>query len=722
MSTFVFRSFLAICCVAVLATGAHTQAVTAAQPPTSFPAQVEQVTVDIVVTDGKGNPVTDLKPENLEVYEDGVRQTIASFDLVAVPVAPPPTPPSGAAVAVPAPAPSAPTVSTNATAAGRRGRTFMIVFDDAHLGIHESQQARAAISEFLNKETHEGDHVTLLAAGGGVWWTARMEAGRAELTELLKRLEGKRPPETRRDWITDYEAMRIHVYHDNQIIDRVQRRFETYGIQTVTEQSQHVRDMMAVEDPVVTTRAIEVYYAAVARNHVTLGALERALASLAGAKGRKSLVLVSEGFIYDPALPEFKHILDQARRVNAAIYFVNARGLEGLPDVISADLSTVLPGEDLGSMFAQEAETQEGSVSLAADTGGFTVRNTNDLAGGIKRISDESRAYYLIGYNPTNTAHDGAFHKISVKLRGRGGLSVRARRGYYAPSDTRTAAATPRGSDPAFQAALDSPYEVEDLPLRMTHVVREETTLDEAKVFLAAEVDVAHLALREENGLAKGGLEYLMVTFGRDGGQLSRADQTLELALPPDVRAQLARTWLPIVREFTLHSGRYRAKVVVRDKASGRLGTVIHDFEVPDLKPFRLSTPVLSDVRETAAEGAPADRLAILARREFPQGDRLFCQVEVYRAVKDESSGLPRVSMGYEVRRSDGALLLREPPSVITSTPDGAVSRMIGFSLAGAPPGQYLLKLRVRDEFSGEAVEKSEPFTVTAEAAAQAAR
>ena len=55
--------------------------------------------------------------------------------------------------------------------------------------------------------------------------------------------------------MSDYEAMRIHVFRDNMILNRVQRRFETYGLPTVTGQSQHVRDMMAVEDPVITSRA-----------------------------------------------------------------------------------------------------------------------------------------------------------------------------------------------------------------------------------------------------------------------------------------------------------------------------------------------------------------------------------------------------------------------------------------------------------------------------------
>ncbi len=151
---------------------------------------------------------------------------------------------------------------------------------------------------------------------------------------------------------------------------------------------------------------------------------------------------------------------------------------------------------------------------------------------------------------------------------------------------------------------------------------------------------------------------------------------------------------------------------MVRDKVTGKMGTLVHDFEVPDLKPFRISTPVLSDVREGAETGIPGERLAILARRDFPQKGPLYCQVDVYRAVKEESSGMPRVSMSYEVRRKDGTLLARDAPSLIRPTPDGAVSRMIGFSLDDASPGEYELVLRFKDEFSGSRLESREAFRV----------
>jgi len=689
---------------AALAAGAEAQQ---AEPPPTFPAEVEQVTVDVVVTDGKGRPVTDLSRGDFEVYEDGVRQAITSLDLFRVPDEP--AAPEGGAGA----APPRPRVSSNALPKRQHGRTFVVLFDDLHLTAFTAQRAKAAAAEFLRKETREGDRVTLVAPGSGAWWTARMESGREELLGMLRRLEGRLVPDTARDRMSDYEAMRIHVYRDNTILNRVQRRYETAGLMTVTGQSPHVRGFVATEDPVVTAKAAEVYFAATSRNQATLGAIERALGGLVPVKGRKSLVLVSDGFVYDHGLPGFRRVVDASRHANTAIYFLNSRGLEGLPAGLDAEFSAPLPPEDLGFAFAEAFEATEGPESLAADTGGFTVRNSNDLAGGLKRIADETRAYYLLGYGPTNRARDGGFRKIRVRVAGRRGLEVRARRGYYAPSEAEGERAEP-GVDRVFQTALDSPYEREEVPLRMTHFVREETILGRARVYLAAEVDLRGLGLEEREGRLEGGFQFLLVSVNRDTGDFSRFDQKVDLELTPETRAELGRTWLPVVREFELAPGRHRAKMVVRDNASGKVGTVVHDFDVPDLKPFRASTPVLSDLREGGEAGREGERLAILARREFPPGASLYCQLDVYRAVREERSGMPRVSMGYEVRGRDGSVLARDGRSLITPTGEGAVSRLIGFSLEGASPGDYELVIRIRDEFSGKALEIREPFRVQA--------
>ena len=104
------------------------------------------------------------------------------------------------------------------------------------------------------------------------------------------------------------------------------------------------------------------------------------------------------------------------------------------------------------AVLADLSREAEGTEALALDTGGFVVKNSNDLSGGISRVSNESRAYYLLGYNPTDLRRDGKFRKIEVKVRPPKSkdLNVRARRGYYAPLEDQAAegpqAATPTPS------------------------------------------------------------------------------------------------------------------------------------------------------------------------------------------------------------------------------------------------------------------------------------
>jgi VWFA-related protein len=695
----------------------------AEEPTLAFPAEIEQVTVDVVVTDKDGEPITDLSEADFEVKEDGKRQTISSFDMFEVEV--PALEPVETAVDTPAPPPlpvQTTKVSSNSDEEERQGRTFVIVFDDVHLSVYTTQQAKAAVAEFLKNETYEGDRVTLVAPGSGSWWTTTMPDGLDELMEVLQKQEALLFPDTEKDRLSDYEAMRIHIFRDNMIQNRVHRRYATFQVRTFGELDPHTQDLVVREDPYVTAKAAETYYAATARNHVTLGAITRALNSLVRIQGRKSMILVSEGFIYDHHLPEFKDILSASRRANTAIYFVNARGLQSMPMIMDAEFSQLPSQEDQGFAFVQEYETSEGSVSIAADTGGFTVRNDNDLASGLKRIANESRAYYLLGYNPTNTARDGKFRKIKVKLPNRKGIKIHARKGYYAPSDEDIEDETPLGTDPAFQMALDSPYNVGDIGLRMTHFVREETFLDTAKVYVAAEVNIDGLEFETQDGLDVAAVNFLMVTVHRESGEYFRIDQKMDLKLLPEMRAQLSRTWLPIVRDFELGPGHYRAKLVLRDKATDRLGTVIHNFEVPDLTTFRVSTPVLSDMRETTEEGLAGDGLAIMARREFVPDSELFCQFDVYGATKLASSGMPRVTMAYEVRRSDGTLFTNEARSLILPTEVGGLSRMIGFPLEWATPGDYDLVMSVKDELSGKRVDMREPFTVVAAPPAPAAQ
>lgn len=686
---------------------AAPQAAAGQAPAIQFPSAVELVTVDAVVTDKKNNPIEGLTRDSFQVLEDGKPQAITSFEAVVLP-------PSA-----PATAPKLRSISTNQSAEVRNGRTFVIVFDDVHLQPFQAIRAKAAIDQFLKTGTRDGDRVTLLATGGGAWWSTRMPEGYKELTSLLKRLDGRDIPDTGQDRVTEWEALRIHIYRDKEVEARVARRFETYGVNSAGSQSQSDSGVgQSLDgDPLVQGRASEVYYQATAKNKITLNALERALNSLAGAKGRKSLILVGQGFIYDPNLDEFKNVVQASRRGNCAIYFVDTMGLGGMPVQMTAEFGPAMPSQDIGAAFAENLERSEGAESISADSGGFSVKNSNDLAKGLQRIADETRVYYLIGYNPTNTARDGRFRKIELKVAAKD-VRVRARKGYYAALDgeSKDARKTAEvGPDRQFQEALDSPFEMPAIPIRLTAYVFDETLLGKASAILHADVDLSTFSFVEKDGRFADTLEFLLVVAHRETGEFNRYDQKIDMNLRPETKAKYSKTWFPIQRDFELLPGAYQAKLVIRDKNSSKMGTVTHSFEVPDLASWRISTPVLTDSVQPQQPGQPngPPKLIMLARREFETGARLFLQFDVYNPTKDKATGMPKVTAGYTIRRkADGLVFLKVPPTMIQPTSLGRLSRMVGPPLDGAEPGEYEFELNLKDELNGKIMDFKEDFTV----------
>jgi hypothetical protein len=338
----------------------------------------------------------------------------------------------------------------------------------------------------------------------------------------------------------------------------------------------------------------------------------------------------------------------------------------------------------------------EGADSIAAETGGFVVKNTNDLGSGINRVSSESRTYYLLGFNPRQVRRDGKFRKIEVKLTDprRKGLAVRARRGYYAPSDTDAVRppASPSAASaapPEILQALDSPFTRADVPLRVSAFSFDEAMFDRLNVTVAAEVDVRELVFKEEEGRLKDSVAVVIEAQHRETGEYYRYDQ------------------------FQLPPGGYQVKVVVRDLGSGRVGSVVHEFEVPAAGSFRVSTPVLSDTLDSGEGGAK--RPVLQVRRGFSRDALLYCQFAVYGAAREEKGSLaPHVRAGYEVRRADGTLFKRSAPTLINPTSVGALLRLNGISLKGAAPGEYELVLTVQDELAGKSVEIREPFEIEA--------
>ena len=687
-----------------------------AQAP-SFPSEAKRVTVDVVVTDGKGQPIAGLTREDFVVKENGAVQSILEFEAVDVSD-------SRSLAAVE----EQPAVATNMVAPEEPGRSFLVVVDDLNLSPSSAERVKSSLAKFLEVHVREGDGVTLAPTAGGPWWTGRMTRDRDDLLAALRAVQGRRVPDMRPERMNDHEAMLIEVKRDREAITHVTQRFALHGI-SAPEAAFAEDEISPLPDDrvsalldvgqghaVVLAGAGETYARAKERTRQALRSLERAMTALAGGRGRRAVILASDGFMQDEGLHEFQRVREAARRSNAALYFVDARGLDGrdfgradtplAPDPLTMPNFTSLELE-------YEAMTSAGAEALAADTGGFAIRNTNDLAAGLGRISGESRTFYLLGYEPSDKRADGRYRKIQVEVR-RPGVSVRARRGYYADGGKREAAAKPEAPLPgelsaAALRALDAPNPERGIPVRMTAYVLGGATGGRATVLLAAEADPSALELVDGGGTLKGALETFSSLAARDTGEVARRERFVDLDLRPEVRAQMASTWVPVIHGYELPPGRYQATLAVRDRRSGRVGSVRYDLEVPRLPGLRVTTPILTDALQRGAEGAAPIPLPI-ARRAFAPGTRLVCAFAVEGARRGGAAGGPRVLITYEVRRRDGTVVTRAWPTPLPLDDTGALSGR--FSLTLNRPGEYEMHIRARDELSGEQAVAVQAFVV----------
>jgi VWFA-related protein len=690
-----------------------------AQTPPSqaprFPAAVEEVLIDVVVVDRDDAPVGGLTRDDFAVAEDGTPQGILSFE--AVEVAP------GAPRDPLAPRP---TVSANPAAGGRPpARTFLVVFDDLRLTVAQGEAGRRALLDFLRTRTDDADNLLLVTTKESTWWGARLADGRDDVEALIHGLEGRFAREVFASQVSEAEAYRIEVQRDAETFEHVLRRFqrmapgdfartrEVTGFLDGTECQPRMapNGRLDTSPSLVCDSARTTHLQGVANLRDSLGVLERALAALAGVRGRKAAILVSPGFYHDSELDEFRRVAQASRRANTPVHFLNASGLPEMPVEMTAAVGGVIDPADVSLALRESLYAAAGADVVASDTGGFVVRNTNDLTKGLRRIAEEARRYYLLGYTPTNPARDGKYRKIQVKLAprlgtDREGWEVRARRGYYAPKDGEAS----RDADAPVREALASPLDFSGLPLRMAAYAFEEKTPGRVRSLLVGEVDVRSLPFREEDGRLLASLDLAFTTVGRDGGTTEHA-QRVDMRLLPATRAKLLRDGYLVTHEVDLPAGVHQARLVVRDVATGRIGSVSHRVDIPEPDSFRLSTPLVSDALEPVPKGTPP-RLAPIARREFTAGSRVYLSLDVFGAERGAVTGQPRVSMGYEVIRPDGELLTRLESKRIDPTPDGTLHRLVGFTIDDSGPGAYRLEGQVTDEQTGKVLLFTETFTV----------
>jgi hypothetical protein len=413
-----------------------------AQAPPVFTSGIETVRVDVVVTDARSRPVTGLRREDFVVREDGVPQAIVDFDAVHDP-----RPLDGAST----PQGSTPDLGQRSAAPGTvvLPARFLIVLDEPHLTAEQARTTREFVLELL-KTVRASDRVTVLAMPRGRAWSGVGPERPPELERLLEEVGGARRAGVREELISPYEAMRI-VRGDRGLERIVERRLDALRGLDSPEGDSSIPGANVI-DPRVRMLAHTVYDEAIQHSRGLLEAIGAALARQPPERNRTVLLLASGGFLVDPAMGEYHHLVRQCVRSGVSVYFYDARGLSvgrglgadtagrtaGAKGRLPGDYERRRDDEERLQMDAVDGDAS-GPMRLADETGGFTIRSSD--AAGILRLQNDARQYYLIGYTPTNTNRNGELRRITVEVSV-GGVSVRARKAYYAPEE-RAAGAAP---------------------------------------------------------------------------------------------------------------------------------------------------------------------------------------------------------------------------------------------------------------------------------------
>jgi VWFA-related protein len=697
----------------------------------AFPASADAITADVVVLDKQGRPVRGLAKEDFTLLEDGRPQTIVGFQARELA---PPGPELPRVVGA-----NDERVAENKGSSQRRGRTFAFLVDDLGTQVLPMEDVKKAIAGWLNDKADPRDEVTLATTSGDAWWSDTVGGGREDLLAVLGGVRGKKPAQSVRETMSDWEAYRIAVYEDatgaaaasegpasggsgppgspgsgvvsggagnpnllGRTLDRVVSRWSS---RAVLASPQYVR-----------ARAMELYDALTRRIQSVLSAVERLSRGLAGARGRKSILIFSEGFLNDTQ-QSFDRAIDASQRGNTAVYFIDGKGLAG-QSFYGADQASAPAPTDVGVISMEQAFLETaGTESLAENTGGASIRNTNDLLGGLQRVAAESSVYYLLGYQPEK-APDGKWHKLAVKVD-RPGVTVRARRGYQAtpPSALSVSRAASKAGkldkkgrskeptrplDPAVMASGAD----DTIALRVAPYVLEADKTGLARVLVALEVGTSTIPSAGPGDRHQATLDLTIVGLSRDEPRLFPIDERMKL----DLEGTATGGWLTLSREIRLPAGVAQVRVVVRDVATGRAGTVTQRLVVPALDQPYLATPILTDRIEMPRGGSP--RLVPLAHRRFRPAGRLYCVYEVFGMTDREGRATTQVAGGYTLQAEGGRVVSAAPPTPIAVDLGGRVVRLLALPLAGLEKGTYELTLEVVDKATGRTLVTHEAFAL----------
>jgi VWFA-related protein len=653
------------------------------EPSVKFTASANLVIVNVSVRDRSGAPVEGLRKDDFEILEDGKGQTISVFEFQRL---------SGEnkqsrtrVVARPTGPAAAITPSAPGQIRYRDRRLIVLFFDFSSMEPPEQIRAQEAALKFVNEQMQPVDLVAVMAFSNRLRVLEDFTDDRERLTARIRGLR-----------IGDSSELAAEASTGGE------------------EEGEDTGAAFTADDTEFN----------IFNTDRKLSALATAARMLASLPEKKALVYFSGG-VGRTGVENQSQLLatiNAAVRANVAFYTVDARGLTAAPPGGAASQASprgtaIFTGAAQRQQRERFANQQETLVSLATETGGKALLDTNDLVQGIIQAQRDMDSYYILGYYSTNPALDGRFRRIQVRLKAPLQARLDYRRGYFAAKDFSRFSAADRERQLEEALLLGDP--VTDLALAL-EVDYFRLARDRYFVPVTVKIPASQVQLARKGETARTEFDFIGQVRDARGSLAAAVRDTIRVQLAPDQAGGVETRHFQYDTGFTLPPGSYTLRFLARENMTGKMGTFETRFTVPDLSAesagVRMSSVVWGHQREPLQEavGAAEKRNRLLARhplvqegkklvpsitRVFRRDQNLYVYFEVYDPAR-ASGGTASVAANLSFFRGRTKALETEPVRVTRSAQDhmGPLRFQFELPLRQLSAGRYVSQVNVVDE------------------------
>ncbi|HVF51445.1 MAG TPA: VWA domain-containing protein [Pyrinomonadaceae bacterium] len=695
----------------------------------------ELVQTDVMVFDKQGRFVDDLRAEQFELRVDGKPQSISFFERVRAG-----TLDEDAQLAAARGGSSSVVrrVSTEKVSGTvrplDRGRVVVFFIDDLHLSMGSLKHARDTLLRFINEEMGQNDRAVVASASGQLGFLQQLTGEKAVLRKAVAQLS-YRPYNVRdhdRPPMSEHQAVAVE-QRDFQVVD--------YFAEQILKQMPEMRRDTA--EQMVALRANLVLQQASAVSVNTLSTLESLIRSSAEIPGRKIVFFMSDGFLLrsreTTARDRMHRIADAAARSGSVIYSMDTRGLtSGFADA-SSDEAFDTGGRLSHIQASERSALQEPLFTLAEQTGGRALVNTNALNVSLAKALKETSVYYLLAWRPEQAEGRGAkFRRLEVSVKGRPDLKVMVRRGFFdAPppvaaearrgkekekkekeKDADKAKDAEKSSEGELVNALRAAFPKSALPTALSvgyvHTRKHATVLN-----ISLEIDDTALDYSAASGQQNARADVLGAVLSEQGKPVSSFKQQLSV-LPPRTEADAPDRRILYSQQIPLAPGLYQVRIATRDVKSGRTGSAMEWIEIPNVAQgqFALSSifvgsrPAREETTPVADNADDEAPVVVSADRRFARDSRMRFLLHIYNAALKTTTS--DIALQVQVFRDDQPVITT-PLSKINAEgfPDQTrIPYAAEINLNSLPTGRYLLQVTAIDRVARATAKQRIDFTV----------